>query len=149
MASYKVKFAVSGREKGKRKIFKPGESVELTEQEAWELRQSLEDGPEQDPSLEEPLDEEVAASLKGNPENPDSGVELYHKTRPDMSVRPDTNKTAAEIEAEPERQKAQQKDAADKHKKGQPTVPDKPAAARAASAPPPVVPPVTRQAPKA
>lgn len=157
MPSYKVKHPISKgpapKKKAPRKQLQPGEEVELTEQEAWELRQSLEEPPLQDPSLEEELDEEVLQSLLDNPENPDSGIELYFKSRPDISVRPETNKTKAEKEAEPERQKAEAKDQAERHKKGQPTVPDKPGPAPASAtgrpAPtPPVVPPVTRQAPK-
>ncbi len=136
MPSYKVKSEIRG---GKRtgQVFKPGDSIELSPEEAWDVRHALENPPDQAPGDSE-VPAEVLESVRNNPENPNSGVELYWKTQPDISARPESNKTEKEKELEPKRQKAEAQTKAAQVKKPQP-----PAASK------PVVPVTTRPTPAA
>jgi hypothetical protein len=131
----------------------PGEKIDLTDDEAWDVRHALEDPPTTKPGEEE-LDPEIALSIRNNPENPESGIELYWKSRADLSVRPDTNKSNQEKALEPARQKAEAEEKAEAEKKKQARIPARPArpdqglpGGRPAPQPP-VVPPQARPQPK-
>jgi len=152
--SYKVKSPIAWEprqapKKSAARNLKPGDTIELSEEEAFDISHALEDPPETKPidpdSGEEPLPPEVLLSIKGNPENPLSGVEHYWKTRPDLSVRPEENKSNLEKALEPERAKAEAESKAGEHKKQHPGMPARPAERPVER---PVVPPVTRPEPK-
>jgi hypothetical protein len=156
--SYKVKSQIQGgpstAPKKTAKTYGPGDSIELTEDEAIDVGHALEDPPDEgrrgDPS--DQLPPEVLASIKGNPEHPLSGIEMYWKTRADLSVRPEENKSNLEIALEPERAAGEAESKAATAKKGQPGLPVRPTAPRPDQGLPgqgrPVVPPVTRPEPK-
>lgn len=155
MPSYKVKTPVSNSptqapKKSATKTFKAGDSIDLSEKEAYEIGHALEEPPGQDPDQEgEPLDQEILDSIKNNPENPSSGVEHYWKTRPDISVRPEENKSELEKELEPEREQGEAKAKAGEVKRLQPGMPARPASpGTSQTANRPVVPAVTRPEPK-
>jgi hypothetical protein len=162
--SYTVKSKIQGGpsqapKKSAPKTYNPGDSIELSEHEAFEIGHALEEPPEIDHPDNKPdgpdLPPEVLLSIKGNPEHPLSGIEHYWKTRPDLSVRPDTNKSNLEIALEPERAKGEAETKAHQSNVSRPGMPPKPTHPIAEpgrpgrpTPTPPVVPPVTRPEPK-
>ena len=167
MPTYKVKSRIARGDPKKRRgykkrIYKPGNLIDLTLQEAWEIRHALYDPPPQDPSGPQ-LPKEIVASLKGNPLHPESGVELYWKTRGNVK-RPASNWTPLEKKLEPMRQKTLAKTAAAAVRSARPVVPARPAQpivtppapvkpVQPIATPPPVTkpvpPPVTKPVPPA
>jgi hypothetical protein len=87
------------------KKYEAEDKVALTEKQAFEARHALVDGPsiEDDPDEDYDEDEEEALqSIKRRPDNPDSGVDLYWKTKSGLfTKRPESNKTQMELEREP------------------------------------------------
>ena len=161
MPSYKVKSPIAWEptqapKKSAARNLKPGDSIELTEDEAFDIGHALEEPPETKggAEVEEQLPPEVIASLKGNPEHHMSGIELYWKTRPDLSVRPEENKSNLEKALEPERAKGEAESKAHQEKVGRPGMPPRPAPpiepGRPARPTPtsPVVPPGARPQPE-
>jgi hypothetical protein len=160
--TYKVKSRIQGGpsaapKKTAAKTYNPGDSIELSEEEAFEIGHALEEPPETKggADVEEQLPPEVLLSIKGNPEHPLSGIEHYWKTRPDLSVRPEENKSNLEKALEPERAKGEAESKAHQEKVGRPGMPPKPTHPIAEpgrpgrpTPTPPVVPPVTRPEPK-
>ena len=163
MPTYKVKSRIARGDPKKRRgykkrVYKPGSLIDLTLQEAWEIRHALHDPPPQDPDGPQ-LPKEIVASLKGNPLHPESGVELYWKTKGNVK-RPASNWTPLERKLEPMRQKTLAKTAAAAIKAAQPVVPARPAqpivtppapvkpVQPIAPTPPPVTKPVPPVAPK-
>lgn len=144
MGSYKVKSPI--RKDGKE--YAPGDKIQLDDQQAFEARHALEDGPKvtEDPNTELDDDEEEALdSIRRSPDNLESGVDKFWQ-RADYGVsmgRPDSNKTEMEIEREPVMRKAEAKSQAAKAS-GQPKPP---VVKNSAPAPGPVVPPAVRPAP--
>lgn len=142
MPTYTVKSAIKhgtldGKGKPRSKVYHGGSSIELSEAEAYDLRHALKDGPLSPPGVP-PLDEEVAASLRNNPENPDSGIEMFWKTQTNAFKRTRGNISQQERDLEPLRQRTLAKSEAVRSKAAQPTVPVRPTV---------VVPPITRPAP--
>lgn len=118
MPSYKVKSQIRrGEEKDgtiERKVYYPGDTVELDEHEAYSIRHALEDPPkrpsrepevvmrararrtdsgddlENVPGAEPPSQEEEDAleSIRKRPDNPDSGVMLHWQTNAETANRP-------------------------------------------------------------
>jgi hypothetical protein len=145
VGSYKVKSPIkAGNPDGRghlvSKELKAGDSVNLSEQEAWDVRHALENPPKQAPGSDAST-AKALESIRNNPENPESGVELFWKTQPDAFIRTEANKTPAEKAAEPKRQKALAETKAAAVKKAPERIVAPPAA--------PVVPPTTRPAPAA
>jgi len=90
---YKVKspitFGAPGDEDGAVEYvqYAPGQSIDLTEKQAWEARHALENPPKSAPLAEgeEEIDEdteEALESIRRRPDNADSGVMLHWKTDP-------------------------------------------------------------------
>ena len=133
MGTYKVKSKIKGGKKASQ-VFKPGSSIELTEQEAWNIRHALENPPKYDPNASK-VAPEILESIRNNPLHPDSGVDIFWKREANVSKRTAGNKTAIERKLEPMRQKTVAVQKAESVKKAQ------------VAAAAPVVPPVTRPAP--
>jgi hypothetical protein len=136
VASYKVKSRIKGGGKKGGQVIEAGGSIDLTPEEAWDVRYALENPPAQDPSDSSGVPAEVLESVRKNPLHPDSGVELFWKTQPDAFTRTESNKTELERKLEPQRQKAVAQAKGADTKKTQ---------AKVAG---PVVPPTTRPSPK-
>ncbi len=144
--SYVVKTPISHgvasetrRQKSTSKNYAVGDKIDLTPEEAFEIRHALENPPEGAPGMKE-SDKEAAESIRNNPENPDSGIEMFWKTQPDATKRTEANISQKERELAPRRQKVMAQDNAERSKRQTPAMPAKPAL--------PVVPVATRPAPK-